>query len=59
MIKLLDSSSDELKYRYEQCSNCEHKKKIVCGKCGCIIWAKARILKESCPIGKWKQEKSK
>ena len=39
------------------CKECPQKRKIAtvnyCGQCGCIIAAKAAIVSEHCPLGKW------
>lgn len=36
------------------CNACEHKNMLgVCNKCGCLLKAKVKYKKSSCPIGKW------
>lgn len=39
--------------RLEICNNCEHFKKNMCLKCGCILSFKTRLKHSNCPIGKW------
>lgn len=35
------------------CLECEKRRYLACGECGCIISAKVLIEEEECPIGKW------
>ena len=35
------------------CKNCELRKGLVCGECGCFINAKVQLDEEECPVGKW------
>ena len=39
--------------RMKFCFECPHKKDLRCGKCGCILSAKIRSEKSSCPVGNW------
>lgn len=39
--------------RLNVCSNCEFRKWATCGRCGCVLQAKARIRDEECPEKKW------
>jgi len=39
--------------RVEICSGCESNTNNWCRQCGCWIPAKARSMKEGCPINKW------
>ena len=39
--------------RVEICSDCGSNKNTYCKQCGCWIPAKARSMKEGCPINKW------
>ena len=39
--------------RGQICDSCPKKSFIVCSECGCVIWAKIRLEKEKCPLGKW------
>lgn len=43
-----------LTLRMSVCKKCPHlTAKLFCERCGCLIVAKARILAEDCPAGKW------
>ena len=44
---------DELQTRLYICKSCEHFKDGFCGKCGCVIFIKARLATSQCPAGKW------
>jgi tetratricopeptide (TPR) repeat protein len=39
--------------RLHVCATCEHHTGLRCRICGCFTNAKARMLNEDCPIGKW------
>ena len=41
--------------RYEICKQCPELIQLTtqCKKCGCIMKAKAKLEKATCPIGKW------
>ena len=39
--------------RLAVCAACEHHTGVRCRLCGCITTAKARMLHERCPIGRW------
>ncbi len=39
--------------RVEICADCNFNKNTFCKSCGCWIPAKARSMKEYCPINKW------
>jgi hypothetical protein len=41
--------------RYEICKACPELIKLTkqCKKCGCFMYAKTRLEKATCPIGKW------
>ena len=39
--------------RLEVCAACEHHTGVRCRLCGCITTAKARMLHERCPTGRW------
>ena len=41
------------------CEGCQHKAGPICGKCGCVLTAKARVASESCPEGLWGSETPK
>lgn len=43
-------AQDRLKY----CSPCKYRKGMLCGECGCVLQAKARLKEEECPKGFWK-----
>lgn len=46
-----------IRNRMSICSKCEYNNRIEgyaqCIKCACIISLKAKLAKESCPLGKW------
>jgi len=47
-------------YRLELCKKCEFfTERKSCEVCGCHMEWKAKIPQASCPLGKWKAEKSK
>jgi hypothetical protein len=39
--------------RKEICKKCEHYNIFFCGKCGCSISLKTKLVKSKCPIDKW------
>lgn len=44
--------------RRQICARCEHRRTKpivgdVCGKCGCNIRGKTRVMRAKCPIGRW------
>lgn len=39
--------------RLDICSQCQDKKNIFCGICGCIIKSKISVKNEKCPNSKW------
>lgn len=39
-------------YRLSICNECEHNKKGICDKCGCVVKAKTKS-DSLCPINKW------
>lgn len=45
----------EYEKRKSICGNCPHHRKKLdqCGKCGCFLKAKAKLVKQSCPLKKW------
>ncbi len=47
------ASQETLRLRLETCKACEHFKGGFCGKCGCVMLAKARMATAKCPDGKW------
>ena len=58
--KVLDfSTSDEVKEeairRVDICGGCSWNRISFCRQCGCWIPAKARSMKEGCPINKWNE----
>lgn len=42
-----------LNERLRQCASCDYFSGLRCRACGCFLDAKARMLHESCPIGRW------
>jgi cytoskeletal protein CcmA (bactofilin family) len=39
--------------RLNICNECELRKIMFCGKCGCLITAKVLSMESTCPINKW------
>jgi len=35
------------------CAGCEFRRRFLCGECGCVLNAKARLFEEECPKKKW------
>lgn len=35
------------------CDRCPKRKGYFCSVCGCVLAAKAEVISESCPDGKW------
>jgi len=51
-------TTDEVKkQRLDICKSCEYlikkNKILICGKCGCFVMLKAKVVKENCPLNKW------
>ena len=58
--RVLLYDSDIIDKRRDECDNCEFKVKSTisekldrCSVCKCVIRAKTRVVRESCPKGKW------
>lgn len=47
------SSAEVRQARLQACTNCEHHTGMRCRVCGCFTDAKATLLSEDCPIGRW------
>ncbi len=47
------ATGDAYRARLAVCSTCEHHTGVRCRVCGCITAAKARLLHERCPTGRW------
>jgi hypothetical protein len=49
------ASSEQAKERLQICLSCERLRPFIkqCGACGCFVYAKVRLKKASCPLGKW------
>jgi hypothetical protein len=49
------ASDEEAESRLNICKSCEHLMSITsqCKKCGCVMPAKVKIQRASCPINKW------
>lgn len=39
--------------RLQVCAHCDFRKGTLCGICGCVLEAKARLKEEDCPLGQW------
>ena len=42
------------KERLKICMDCDQRRGVMCKQCGCPIAAKARSMKETCKMKKWK-----
>ena len=53
--KVLFVSEEEYKERIMTCRDCDKFREVQneCAECGCYLPAKARIVLDSCPLGKW------
>ena len=47
------TSTEAYRTRLSTCATCEHHTGVRCRICGCITAAKAKILHEKCPTGRW------
>ena len=47
------TSAEAYRTRPTVCATCEHHTGVRCRICGCITAAKARMLHEKCPVGRW------
>lgn len=45
--------AEALRARLAACEGCEHHTGVRCRACGCVTSAKARLLHERCPAGRW------
>ena len=54
--KALVVTDEEYKERIMVCRDCDKFREVQneCAECGCYLPAKARIVLDSCPLGKWK-----
>ena len=53
-IQLATGGVTNPKKRLDICSTCHFKSDDDhCEKCGCILAAKTRVRKATCPVGKW------
>ena len=53
-VDLATGGVTDPKARMEICNVCPFKSPDGrCGKCGCVLAAKTRVKKSSCPIGRW------
>lgn len=48
-----DVSLDVLQMRRSECQKCDKNEIGRCLECGCYLWAKTKLKREKCPIGKW------
>lgn len=41
--------------RMMKCESCPHLLRFSrqCGKCGCLVFLKVKLVTEKCPVGKW------
>lgn len=46
---LLNRNNTLANERLDVCIHCELRKGLVCGECGCVLQAKARLIEEHCP----------
>lgn len=49
------STEEKAKKRFDICQECPELIKLTkqCKKCGCFMYAKTKLEKATCPIGKW------
>ena len=47
--------SDAYRGRLEICRACQHHTGVRCRLCGCFTAAKAKLLHERCPVGRWNE----
>lgn len=47
---------DLIQARRRACEACDRWEHGKCGECGCYTWAKSRLSREVCPLGKWPQD---
>lgn len=49
------ASEEKFQERYNICLSCPELIKITkqCKKCGCFMYAKTKLEKATCPVGKW------
>lgn len=52
-LLMLGEKTEKSLERKGICLECEKRRYLACGECGCIISAKVLIEEEECPIGKW------
>lgn len=45
--------ADAIAVRRAACESCERWEHGRCLECGCYTWAKTRLTRERCPLGKW------
>lgn len=45
--------TEDEKKRTAICNDCNRRKGIKCGQCGCYLMAKVKCSICECPIGKW------
>lgn len=44
------------KERLKICAVCKFRRVFLCGECGCVLQAKARLPEEKCPKDKWPED---
>ena len=47
------AGQDLHKRRIDVCNVCDYNKVRTCTKCGCFIDIKTKLVKSTCPMGKW------
>ncbi len=55
---ITNANNTMAKERLKICTHCELRKGLVCGECGCVLQAKARLADDECPHpdgDKWKK----
>lgn len=50
---LTNQKNEVAQKRLSICVECPYMQSGVCGKCGCVLQAKARIEEEECPDNRW------
>jgi hypothetical protein len=52
---LTNRNNELAQERLKVCVTCPFRIGLLCGECGCVLQAKARLEDEECPKGYWKK----
>lgn len=53
MYESCKTFDDVKELRLKICEECEFRKLLICGRCGCVINLKVKLARAKCPIDKW------